>query len=135
MIGWRFVTDAETPGCIPDFVNGAAYLKEVYLKANADFDGDVTVPVLWDKKQSTIVNTESAEILRMLNSEFNAFAKNPSLDLYPEHLRSKIDEINGWVAPEINGAVYKVGFAKEQAECRFPNLQFVDKMRRREALP
>jgi putative glutathione S-transferase len=60
------------------------------------------VPVLWDKKTGVIVNNESSEIIRMLNSEFNEFATNKSLDLYPEDLRSKIDSINEWVYPHIN---------------------------------
>lgn len=59
--------------------------------------GKYTVPVFWDKKKGTIVNNESSEILRFLNSEFNQLARNPGLDLYPEHLRKQIDEINEWV--------------------------------------
>ena len=75
--------------------------------------------MLWDKKQGTIVNNESSEIIRMLNSEFNAFAKNPSLDLYPEPLRKQIDEINGWVYDDINNGVYKAGFATKQDVCKY----------------
>ena len=66
-----------------------------------------SVPVLWDKKTRTIVNTESAEIMRFLNSGFNAFAKNPDLDLYPGAMRPAIDEVNSWVNPDINIGVYK----------------------------
>ena len=70
--------------------------------ADPDYDGRISVPVLWDKKERTIVNNESAEILRMLNKEFNAFCKTKEqaeLDLYPDDKKSQIDEINEWVAP------------------------------------
>lgn len=70
--------------------------------------------VLWDKKQKTIVNNESADIIRMLNSEFNHLAENPSLDLYPSHSQAKINEINEWVYKDINDGVYKCGFARKQ---------------------
>lgn len=66
-----------------------------------------TVPILWDKKNRTIVNNESSELLRILNSGFNNVAKNPDLDLYPEDLRSQIDEVNSWVYTDINNGVYK----------------------------
>jgi len=75
--------------------------------------GRVTVPVLWDKQKRTIVNNESAEIIRMLNSEFDAFGDS-SLDFYPEELRAKIDEINAYVYDRINNGVYKAGFATDQ---------------------
>lgn len=64
-----------------------------------------------------IVNNESSEIIRMFNTEFNAFARNPSLDLYPEALRPAIDEVNGWVYDTINNGVYKSGFATTQEAC------------------
>jgi putative glutathione S-transferase len=72
------------------------------------------VPVLWDKKHNTIVNNESSDILRIFNSAFNDLAQNPSLDLYPEPLRSKIDEVNEWVYSDINNGVYRCGFATQQ---------------------
>lgn len=75
-----------------------------------------TVQVLWDKKEKTIVNNESADILRMLNSEFNQFAKNKTLDLYPTALRPEIDSVNEWVGKSINSGVYKVGGASNQVE-------------------
>lgn len=81
---------------------------------NPEYTGNITVPVLFDKKLNTIVNNESSEIIRMLNSEFNAFAKHPNLDLYPVALREKIDEINSWVYPFINNGVYRCGFARSQ---------------------
>ena len=96
--GWRFNPDV--PGATADTINGCQFLKEVYLLADKDFKGRFTVPVLWDKKTKTIVNNESAEILRMLNSEFNAFCSSDeqrSIDLYPENLRKQIDELNEWI--------------------------------------
>ncbi|XP_038066958.1 glutathionyl-hydroquinone reductase YqjG-like [Patiria miniata] len=113
--GWSF-TD-EKPKCTLDTINGAKSLKEIYFKADANYDGRFTVPVLWDKKTNTIVNNESSEIIRMLNKECNAFCATPEqrdLDLYPEQLRDKIDELNGWIYPMINNGVYRAGFAKSQ---------------------
>lgn len=78
------------------------------------FAGKYTVPVLWDKKKGVIVNNESAEIVRMFNSEFNDFAKNPDLCLYLEPLRKEIDSVNEWVYPTINNGVYRCGFAQKQ---------------------
>ena len=70
--------------------------------------------VLWDKKNSTVVSNESSEIIRMLNSEFNAVASNPDADLYPLRLQDKINEVNEWVYDGINNGVYRCGFAKKQ---------------------
>lgn len=75
------------------------------------------MPVLWDRKLQTIVNNESAEVLRILNDGFNDLAENPSFDLYPEALRAKIDEVNTWVYDGLNNGVYKAGFATAQEEC------------------
>lgn len=80
-----------------------------------DTVGKYTVPILWDKKLNTIVNNESSEIIRMLNSEFNDFSKFPDLDLYPQEKRAQIDEVNEWVYPTINNGVYRCGFAQSQA--------------------
>ena len=88
-------------------------IRDLYELAE-DTDGKYTVPILWDKKLETIVSNESSEIIRMFNSEFNAFAKNPNLDLYPEGLRDAIDAVNEWVYPGINNGVYKAGFATSQ---------------------
>ena len=96
--GWRF--SPEKADCTSDTVNGFEYLREAYFKARPDYDGRFMVPVLWDKHQQTIVNTESSDILRMLNSEFNEFSATPeqaTLDLYPVHLRPAIDEVNDWI--------------------------------------
>jgi len=107
--GWEF--DAEHP----DSVNGARYLHQVYTQAKPDYTGRVTVPTLWDKRRGTIVNNESAELVRMLNSAFNAFAKRPELDFYPAELRGKIDAVNERVYHTVNNGVYKAGFATSQA--------------------
>ncbi|KAJ1565154.1 S-glutathionyl-(chloro)hydroquinone reductase, partial [Cladochytrium tenue] len=112
--GWHFSSAEETPGAVPDSVNGAKFLREVYFKAEPAYTGRFTVPVLWDKKRGTVVNNESSEIIRMLNKEFNAWAKHPKLDLYPDNLTSEIDEVNAWVYDQINNGVYKSGFATTQ---------------------
>eukprot|EP01023_Acetabularia_acetabulum_P063709 TRINITY_DN8041_c0_g1_i1.p1 TRINITY_DN8041_c0_g1~~TRINITY_DN8041_c0_g1_i1.p1 ORF type:complete len:391 (+),score=45.13 TRINITY_DN8041_c0_g1_i1:27-1199(+) len=103
----------DSTGCIPDDVNNAKFVRDLYEKAN-DTTGKYSVPVLWDKKEATIVNNESSEIIRMFNSEFNTICKNPDLDLYPEELREKIDEVNAWIYPNINNGVYRCGFATSQ---------------------
>lgn len=111
--GWSFDTDfAGTTG---DRVGGREYLQQTYKQANPDYSGIITVPVLWDKKLGTIVNNESSEIIRMLNSEFQAFAFNPHVDLYPLDKRGAIDETNDWVYKSINNGVYRSGFAQSQA--------------------
>ncbi|MFQ5783907.1 MAG: glutathione S-transferase family protein [Alphaproteobacteria bacterium] len=109
--GWEFT---DNPGCIPDHVNGARYLRDVYLKAKPDYTGRVSVPVLWDKKTGAIVNNESSEIIRMFNSAFDAFA-DAALDFYPEALRAEIDAINAPIYENVNNGVYRAGFATRQA--------------------
>jgi putative glutathione S-transferase len=91
----------------------AKSIRDIYEKVH-DTEGKYTVPILWDKKHNTIVSNESSEIIRMLNSEFNEFAKNPGLDLYPEDLRDAVEAVNEWVYPNINNGVYRCGFAKSQ---------------------
>lgn len=88
------------PGNEPDPHVGAKSVRDLYVAAG-DKDGKYSVPILWDKKKKTIVSNESSEIIRMLNSEFNDFSKFKDLDLYPESLRSSIDEVNSWVYPTI----------------------------------
>jgi len=110
--GWKF-TDSK-PKCTLDTVNNCQSLREIYNKASPDYSGRVSVPVLWDKERQTIVNNESAEIIEMLNSEFNEFAKHPKLDLYPSHLREQIDATNDFVYTGVNNAVYRCGFASSQ---------------------
>lgn len=101
------------PGATKDHVNKANYLYENYLKADPGFNGLVTVPVLWDKKRQTIVNNESSEIIRMLNSAFDEFA-GAGVDFYPPALREEIDAINQPVYDYVNNGVYRAGFARSQ---------------------
>jgi putative glutathione S-transferase len=95
-------------------VDGVFHVHQVYSAARPDFTGRATVPVLWDRERRTIVNNESSEIIRMLNSEFDEFG-NAGLDLYPAGLRSAIDETNAFVYDAINNGVYRCGFARTQA--------------------
>ena len=113
---WVF---GEYPGATEDHVNHSHYLYENYLKVDPHFSGLVTVPLLWDKKQQTIVNNESSEIIRMLNSAFDAFADADAsamadVDFYPQALRKEIDEINEPIYNNVNNGVYRSGFAKTQ---------------------
>jgi putative glutathione S-transferase len=110
--GWSF--DSGFPGATGDRAGGRALLREVYQEAAPGYAGIVTVPVLWDRQCRSIVNNESAEVIRQLNSEFDAFARRPELDLYPSELRAAIDEVNGWIYPRINNGVYRCGFARSQ---------------------
>jgi putative glutathione S-transferase len=113
--GWRF-TD-QKPGCERDPLHNFEFLRQVYSLTDASYEGNITVPVLFDKKTDRIVNNESAEIIRMLNSEFNAFSASPrqaALDLYPAALRGEIDATNEWVYATINNGVYRCGFATTQ---------------------
>jgi len=118
--GWEF---HDSPGSIPDNINQKEFLYEIYKLADPEYSGRVTVPVLWDKKEKTVVNNESSEIIRMLNSEFNEYADN-SVDYCPEDLRNEIDEVNSFVYDNINNGVYKCGFAttQEAYENAFNNL-------------
>ena len=111
--GWTF--EQNVAGATGDTVNHLHLLREVYNKASTDYEGSITVPVLWDKELNTIVNNESSEIIRMLDSEFQDTAEHPEVDLYPESLRGKIDEVNEWIYPEINNGVYQSGFARKQS--------------------
>jgi putative glutathione S-transferase len=103
--GWRFAGR--------DALEGFAYLSEAYRATDPDYEGRVTVPVLWDKERRLIVNNESADIVRMLGSEFDAFG-DPALRLYPEALREEIDAVNDLVYENVNDAVYRAGFAATQ---------------------
>lgn len=134
--GWHF---SSAEGCIPDSVNGARYLRELYVLADPHANGPVTVPVLWDKHFRTIVNNESSEIIRMLNSEFVALSKPTSaglehFDFYPERLREPIDAINEKVYDHVNNGVYLCGFARSQAvyersfESLFATLDELDRL-------
>jgi len=108
--GWTF-EDGE--GVIPDPVNHAAYLREVYLAADDRYTGRVTVPVLWDRLTGTIVSNESADIIRMFNSAFDGIGALPG-DYYPEPLRGEIDALNARIYETVNNGVYRAGFATSQ---------------------
>ena len=115
--GWSFQHDEisaaeyQTTG---DSLYGNEYMLAIYLKSASSYQGNVTVPVLWDKKSQRIVSNESADIIRMFNSEFNHLTGN-TVDFYPEHLQHSIDEVNEWVYHDINNGVYKTGFATSQS--------------------
>lgn len=109
--GWMF---SNGPGCIPDTANGCDYLYQVYLKADSNYTGRVSVPTLWDKRERTIVNNESADIIRMFNSAFNRLGASDD-DFYPGALRGEIDAINETVYHNVNNGVYKAGFATSQS--------------------
>jgi putative glutathione S-transferase len=127
--GWMFEA---APGTIPDPILGARYLYEVYLSARPRYSGRVTVPVLWDKRERTIVNNESAEILRMLASAFDALATRSLHDLYPPQHRAEIDELNARIYATVNNGVYEAGFATSQVQYEravtalFETLDFLD---------
>lgn len=108
--GWRF---SERPGCIPDYVNNANYLWQIYIESDYNYTGRVTVPVLWDKKTHTIVNNESRQIIQIFNSEFNEFTK-VKLDFYPHNLQKIINKTIDDIYQPINNGVYRCGFAASQ---------------------
>ncbi|KAK6202499.1 extra cellular matrix protein [Scheffersomyces amazonensis] len=123
--GWRFINDEELKSLsnksdislgTVDHLYNFERLRQLYFKAEPDYSGRFTVPVLWDKKLETIVSNESSEIIRMLNTEFNSlipeeFAK---IDIYPDSLKSEIDGLNDWIYDNVNNGVYKAGFATKQ---------------------
>ena len=111
--GWSF--DDSAPGSTGDSINAFRDLREAYMMSNPHFEGAITVPVLWDKETRQIVNNESAEIIRLLNAEFQSLARHPDCDLYPAAKREQIDALNDWIYPCINNGVYRCGFAKKQA--------------------
>ncbi len=108
---WQF--DDQYPGATQDSVNKAKTLREIYLKADPSYEGRISVPVLWDKKRETIVNNESSEIIRMLNSAFDEYATF-DVDYYPQSLREAIDTINDTIYARVNNGVYRAGFATTQ---------------------
>jgi len=109
--GWTFGTDF--PAATGDPLYHKDFIYQLYLRADAAYSGRATVPVLWDKERQTIVSNESADIIRMFNSAFDALGARAG-DYYPKELRSRIDEINGWVYDQVNNGVYKAGFATTQ---------------------
>lgn len=119
--GWRFPTsNDEYPGATIDSLYHSRFLHEIYFKSDSEYKGKYSVPVLWDKKTEQIVNNESEDIMRMLNTVFNKYLPPDSpqqkLDTYPQHLKEQIDEINGWMMPDLNSGVYKAGFASTQED-------------------
>ncbi|OKH33466.1 glutathione-dependent reductase [[Phormidium ambiguum] IAM M-71] len=107
---WEF---SEEPGCIPDTVNGANYLWQIYLKADEKYEGRVTVPVLWDKQTGKIVNNESREIIKIFDTQFQDFAKS-DWNFYPENLQEVIEQTIDKIYQPINNGVYRAGFATSQ---------------------
>jgi putative glutathione S-transferase len=109
--GWSF---ASGEGVIPDPLYGVRFLRELYTRADPECSGPVTVPVLWDAQRATIVNNESAEIIRIFNSVFDGIGAAPG-DFYPPPLRAEIDAVNARVYADLNNGVYRAGFARTQA--------------------
>lgn len=107
--GWRF---GDYPGADRDTLNGATYMHDLYTRADPDFTGRATVPILWDKHRGTIVSNESADIVRMFNSGFGDLASG--VDLYPADLQEQIDALNDAIYPNLNNGVYRAGFATTQ---------------------
>ncbi|KAI9231387.1 MAG: hypothetical protein BYD32DRAFT_213793 [Podila humilis] len=124
--GWQFKDQYK------DSLYGVPYLKELYLKANPKYEDCVTVPVLWDKKTETIVNNESTEIIRILNTTFDKFIPNKAgLNLYPQHLQVEIDSVNEWIYETVNNGIYKAGFATSQTayeDAVYPLFQPLDRL-------
>lgn len=115
--GWRFAkTEENVPDAGPDTLNHAEYIREIYFKANPDYTGRFTVPVLWDKKTETVVNNESSEIIRMFYTEFDGLVDDQykNLNFYSKEYAKQIDEMNDWVYDTVNNGVYKAGFATKQ---------------------
>lgn len=109
--GWTFEPG---PGVVPDSEGAAQYLYEVYRRSDAHYTGRVVVPVLWDRRQQRIVSNESADIVRMFNSAFDALGARPG-DYYPPALREEIDALNERVYATLNNGVYRTGFASTQS--------------------
>ncbi|WEZ82919.1 glutathione S-transferase family protein [Rhizobium sp. 32-5/1] len=108
--GWEF--KGENGGTV-DHLFGSDALWQVYVKADPDYSGRVTVPVLWDKQTNSMVSNESAEIIRMFNTAFDGLTGSTD-DFYPEKLRGEIDELNTKIYDTVNNGVYKAGFATAQ---------------------
>ncbi|MDX1743004.1 MAG: glutathione S-transferase family protein [Ruegeria sp.] len=109
--GWTFKTDEH--GATGDTLFGLDYAHQIYTKADPNYSGRVTVPILWDKEQQTIVSNESSEIIRMFNSAFDGITGNTD-DYWPKAMRDEIEEVNARVYSDVNNGVYKSGFATSQ---------------------
>ncbi|ODN75919.1 hypothetical protein L202_05903 [Cryptococcus amylolentus CBS 6039] len=129
--GWQFVpkdlADAKPapasehnnetfPNATVDHLYGSSHIRDLYFKADPEYSARFTVPIIWDKREKTIVSNESSEIIRFLNTAFNAALPKDKaeIDIYPEELKKEIDELNEWVYNDINNGVYKSGFATTQ---------------------
>ena len=110
-MGWSF--EKNFPGTSGDSLHNKRYVHEIYQLSDKDISTKATVPILWDKKTRTIVNNESAEIIRIMNDAFNDITKNKD-DYYPEKFRDQIDSINDTIYENINNGVYRSGFSKTQ---------------------
>ncbi|MDJ0638892.1 MAG: glutathione S-transferase family protein [Paracoccaceae bacterium] len=110
--GWTFADDY--PGATGDTLYGLPFARDIYIKADPQISGRVTVPILWDKKQETIVSNESSEIIRMFNSAFDGLTGNTD-DYWPEDLRDAIEPVNARIYDTLNNGVYRSGFATTQA--------------------
>ncbi|MET3611947.1 putative glutathione S-transferase [Rhizobium aquaticum] len=108
--GWEF---KDRHGGTKDDLFGSDFLWQVYTRADPNYSGRVTVPVLWDKQKNTIVSNESAEIIRMFNSAFNGLTGSTE-DFYPEELHEQINALNAEIYDKVNNGVYKCGFATTQ---------------------
>ena len=109
--GWTF---ADGPGVLPDPIHAAAFIHQIYTASDPTYSGRVTVPVLWDRRTGQIVNNESSEMIRMLNSGFDGVGAKPG-DYYPAPLREEIDALNARIYSTVNNGVYRSGFATTQA--------------------
>ncbi len=109
--GWTFAPDAA--GLVRDRLFGSEFARDIYLRADPQYSGRVTVPILWDKQRATIVSNESSEIIRMFNSAFNALTGNIT-DYWPQTLRGDIEVVNARIYSTLNNGVYKSGFASSQ---------------------
>jgi len=128
--GWTF---EPADGVLPDIVNGVEAVHQLYTRAQPDVSGRATVPVLWDRERRTIVSNESADIIRMFNSAFDAIGAAAG-DYYPETLRGEIDALNAQIYDRVNNGVYKAGFATTQAayeEAVVPLFEKLDALERR----
>ncbi|KAI6168366.1 glutathione S-transferase [Pisolithus thermaeus] len=114
--GWPFASADPFPGADIDPLYDSNYVRDLYFRADPNYGGRFTVPVLWDKKHNTVVNNESSEIIRMFNSAFNHILppEKAAVDIYPEELQKQIDEVNNWVYDTVNNGVYRAGFAGSQ---------------------
>ncbi|WP_298258842.1 glutathione S-transferase family protein [uncultured Litoreibacter sp.] len=110
--GWTFEVDGQ--GATGDTLYGLPFVRDIYLKADPNVSGRVTVPILWDKQRETIVSNESSEIIRMFNSAFDGLTGN-TLDFWPEALRGAIEDTNQRIYSTVNNGVYKAGFATSQS--------------------